>query len=88
MMSDQYQAQYEPVSCEVHSNYELWIMHHATINLTWLDEQGAQQSSAVIMNDVRAHDGAEYLLFTLDGQSDAREVRLDRIISATEKVGS
>lgn len=78
-MSDQYQ----PVPCELHSNFELWIMHQSLVDLAWFDENSARQSAKVVLKDIYARDGVEYVSFIPDGQSSIHEVRLDKIASAS-----
>lgn len=83
-MSDQY----KPVSCELHSHYELWIMHGSRVDLLWLDENNVMQKSSAVLIDVRPRESAEYLVFIPDKLADAVEVRLDKILEANEKADS
>jgi Rho-binding antiterminator len=75
-MSDEY----KPVSCDLHSQFELWIMRGAQIKLAWHDNN-VTRIERVTPVDVRAAEGAEYLYFH-DANSRSRRIRLDHVVEA------
>jgi len=72
---------YKPISCDLHSQYELWIMRGEEIKLVWLDEHGITRIERVKPLDVRADCGVEYLFFR-DRAKTSKKVRLDHILRA------
>lgn len=74
---------YVPVSCGFHSEFELLIMHHSRIKLSWRDEQNTLHTATVIPKDIRTKAGEEFLLVT-DDENQQHQVRLDRIQSYKE----
>ena len=74
--------QYQPISCSAHDLYEIAIMRHQTLELSWW-EGGLRCSALVRPVDIRAHEGAEYLLVhAVPAGDEVLEIRLDRIISS------
>ena len=72
---------YKPISCDLHSQYELWIMRGEEIKLAWLDDNGVTRIERVKPVDVRAEMGNEYLYF--EGVSSlSQRIRLDHILRA------
>jgi len=76
-MSDQY----KPVSCAIHSEYELAIMHNQSLHITWQDSNNEHQTLFAIPDDLFTRDHAEYLLIT-DVTGTQLELRLDKILEA------
>lgn len=73
MMTD-----YRPIDCGLHSEYELAIMLHRKIRLTWRDSQEKHRET-VLPEDIHTRDHAEYLVFrTEDGRQ--LEIRLDHVL--------
>lgn len=72
---------YKPISCDLHSQYELWIMRGEEIKLAWLDDDGVTHIERVKPVDVRAEMGNEYLYFE-DASSLSQRIRLDHILRA------
>lgn len=73
--------EYNPISCDLHSQYELWIMRGQDIKLAWQDNAGVSHIRRVKPVDVRAESGYEFLYF--QDTTRARErVRLDYILRA------
>ncbi|RTZ71934.1 MAG: transcriptional antiterminator, Rof [Gammaproteobacteria bacterium] len=68
---------YQPISCDLHSEYELLAMHRKPVTVQYLDDQGAEQHFQGIIKDLVTRDGAEYM--QLEGEDGTLEVRLDRI---------
>jgi len=77
-MSDEY----KPIRCDLHSQYELWIIRGQEIKLTWDDDMGFTRIERVKPIDVRAEIGNEYLYFE-DHSSISKRIRLDYIHRAT-----
>ena len=69
---------YRPISCELHSEYELACMHRERLELEVVSPEGLPETLAGRALDVRTRSGAEYLLLGLD-RGGTRELRLDRI---------
>jgi len=71
--------QYQPISCELYSEYELAIIHRQSIKLVW---QTARQihMATVIPEDLVTKDHQEFLL-ARDHQGQALRIRLDHIRS-------
>lgn len=76
-MSDEY----KPISCELHTQYELWIMREQEIRLVWQDVDDLSHVEKVKPLDVLAETGNEYLYFE-DTLSRVKRIRLDYIYSA------
>jgi transcriptional antiterminator Rof (Rho-off) len=68
---------YKPVSCALHSEYELAIIQRRKIKLAWCDEAGAQYDAVVLPLDLETRNHEEFLLIDHDGVS--KSVRLDWI---------
>ncbi len=73
-MSDQ---DYRPISCDLHSEYELLAMHGTPVTVQYLDGEGAEQHFHGRIADLFTRDGAEFM--RLEGKEGVVEVRLDRI---------
>ncbi len=74
-MNDQ---NYTPISCELHSQYELAIMHKNSLLLQWQDENSLSHEAKVTPLDVITRNRAEYLK-VLDSEGKENLIRLDRI---------
>lgn len=74
MMNDDY----KPVSCAMHSEYELAIMHKQRLVITWKNDLGETRTEEVMPTDIIIRNSAEYLL-VLDQYSNNKEIRLDKI---------
>jgi len=73
---------YRPVSCELYSKLEMWIMHHERLRLAWHDEDGEDHIGIIAPGDLQTESGSEFLVFTDLAESRPHKVRLDRIIKA------
>lgn len=74
MMTD-----YRPVDCALHSEYELAIMQHRRLHITWSGNDATTRSEVVMPTDLYTRQGEEYMIITRsDGQ--IGQIRLDRII--------
>jgi len=81
-MSDQYR----PIDCNLHSQYELYIMHKALLRMAWLDEQGHEHLDLLMPKDMRTELGAEYIVCE-NNHDTQMKIRLDRIVRATPVKG-
>lgn len=82
-MSDQYR----PIDCNLHSQYELYIMHREQLRMAWLDEQGQEHLDLLMPKDIRTELGAEYIICE-NGHHVTEKIRLDRIVRATPMKGA
>ena len=69
---------YVPVSCSIHSEYELLIMHQDKIQLRWLDDKGITALDMVTAKDLQTKAGEEFLVVE-DRHGKQYHVRLDKI---------
>lgn len=72
---------YTPINCDMHSQYELAIMHHTPLRLAWRDHAGLDHVCTVLPIDLQTEYGEEYLL-AQDHTGQAIRIRLDRIVTA------
>ncbi len=77
MLSPMSQDDYTPISCDLHSEYELLALHRTPVTLHYRDEEGAEQHLQGRVTDVFTRDGAEFL--RLETEAGTAEIRLDRI---------
>ena len=77
MNSDRPLNDYQPISCANYDQYEIAIMHHACLRLTWQEDNVIYDQVVTPLN-LRTQGGAEYLILR-DATGAAREVRLDHI---------
>ena len=88
MKDDKTDTPYQPISCELHSEYELAIMHKNTLCLTWRKDGVVVTEENVIPVDVQTKNKAEYLVVKTSEQNKVFDIRLDYIIemrSSTDK---
>jgi len=71
---------YNPVSCEYHSELELAIMRRNLLDVTWHDDHNECQTSILNPTDLITEQQAEYLLAT-NVQNEDIKIRLDHIDS-------
>jgi len=69
---------YQPVSCELHSQYELAIMHKNKLELSWVSDGELVTEKNILPLDVQTKDKAEYLL-TVNAENKNLCIRLDHI---------
>ena len=53
---------YKPVSCDLHSQYELAIMHKNKLHLSWLSDGEVVTETNVLPLDVQTKNKAEFLI--------------------------
>jgi transcriptional antiterminator Rof (Rho-off) len=73
---------YQPISCDLHSTYELLAMRRARVSLDADTPQQALRGVACRVVDVVTARGAEYLLVEIADRGPL-EVRLDQLISVS-----
>ena len=69
---------YTPVDCGLHSSYELAIMQHQLVRLSWLDNEASVHTETVLPTDLVTRNGEEFMRITRTG-GDSLEIRLDHI---------
>ena len=72
---------YTPINCDLHSQYELAIMHHTPLQLVWRDDTNLDHVCTLVPMDLKTQHGEEFLLGQ-DHTGQTMTLRLDRIISA------
>lgn len=70
---------YRPVSCALHSELELAIMHGRWLELRW-KENGRRRTARLRPRDLQTRDGSEFLIVE-DGRGNRLRIRLDHIES-------
>lgn len=68
---------YRPIPCSQYSRYELAILHHEHLRVTWV-EQNVIYDQVVRPTDLQTRNHEEFLLCE-DGAGRPRTIRLDRI---------
>lgn len=75
-------SEYTPISCALHSEYELAIMHKKRLRLRWQD--GDQMHNLDITPvDLTTRDNAEFLLGKNESGQPV-EIRLDKILGIND----
>jgi Rho-binding antiterminator len=70
---------YKPIDCGLYSEYEVAILHHSRLQLSWRDSSENVHIEVLTPNDLRTSRGEEFLVVTgKDGRQ--QEIRLDRIL--------
>jgi transcriptional antiterminator Rof (Rho-off) len=69
---------YTPVDCGLHSSYELAIMQHQLVRLSWLDNEASVHTDTVLPTDLVTRNGEEFMRITRAG-GDSLDIRLDHI---------
>ena len=75
-------SDYTPIDCGLHSEYELAIMQHNNLRLSWQDIDGQTHLETVTPTDLLVRQHEEFLVVRKQNQQIC-ELRLDRILSAT-----
>lgn len=71
-------SEYTPIDCGLYSQYELAILHHRRLRVSWRDTQGETHIAMLTPRDLQTREGAEFMIAEdQDGQS--LELRLDWI---------
>ena len=70
---------YKPIDCGLHSEYELAIMQHCRLHLTWQGRDGVVHMEIIMPTDLYTRQGEEFIIISrADGSTG--EIRLDHII--------
>ena len=69
---------YQAISCDMHSQYELAIMHKSKLELSWLSEGELITETNILPLDVQTKNKAEYLL-AVNEKNNNLCIRLDQI---------
>jgi Rho-binding antiterminator len=70
---------YTPIDCGLHSEFELAIMHHDRLKLSWRDADGAVHIETLLPTDLGTRNSEEFMLAS-DADGTAVEIRLDCIL--------
>ena len=74
-------AGYVPISCDLHSEYELAILQHQWLHLVWADDSSTGNvihDEIVLPLDLKTANGEEFLMcHTKDDVT--QDIRLDRV---------
>jgi len=71
---------YTPINCDLHSEYELAIMHHTLLRIVWRDAAGLEHVCTLLPTDLQTAQGEEFLLGQ-DHTGQSVRLRLDRILT-------
>jgi len=74
--SEQKTSMYQPVSCDMHSELEVLIMHNSKVKIKWQD--GIVHEAVLRVLDLQTKHGAEYLHARND-DNELTIIRLDTI---------
>lgn len=74
-------SDYIPIDCGQHSEYELAIMQHHKLRLTWQDSNGQAHLETVTPTDLKVRRHEEFLVVRTQTR-EIFELRLDRIHSS------
>lgn len=69
---------YIPVECGLHSEFELAIMHHTKLKLSWQDDEGTEHTEIIEPLDLVTRKQQEFLVIKRTGPV-TEEIRLDKI---------
>jgi len=69
---------YQPISCALHDEYEIAIMHNKYLAVRWLDDSGELHTDKVLPKDILVKNKEEFLIAT-DQNNKELCMRLDRI---------
>lgn len=70
---------YQPIDCDLYSEYELAIMRHRRWRMHWRDESGNDHLETLSPTDLQTRQGQEFMYAVTDSGAE-RCIRLDRII--------
>lgn len=81
LLPDATMSDYKPIPCINYEQFELAIMHHETLRITW-SEGNVFYERVIRPTDLQTKSGEEFLLFRDTDGHDGR-VRLDHIHKVT-----
>ena len=53
---------YQPITCSLHDEYEIAIMHKKHISIKWLDDNGEHHTEKVLAKDILVKNKEEFLV--------------------------
>ena len=71
-------SEYKPVACEMHSLYELAVMHHTAALVRWRHD-GSVREARLLPLDVETRNREEFLIAET-AEHETVHIRLDRIL--------
>jgi Rho-binding antiterminator len=78
-------SDYQPIACDLYSEYELAILHRTPLTLSWRGTDGLDHLETLVPKDLVTCKGEEFLVF-LNAAGEQLKVRLDRILSAHKRL--
>lgn len=72
---------YQPISCDFHSELELFALRQQPIEITYTAADGQQATICEAIKDLYTRNGEEFLLLP-----NGHEIRLDQLVSVGGKV--
>jgi transcriptional antiterminator Rof (Rho-off) len=69
---------YQPVSCALHDEYEIAIMHKKHLTIKWSDDNGNQHTDKVLPIDTMVKNKEEFLIANTQDNEELC-IRLDKI---------
>jgi transcriptional antiterminator Rof (Rho-off) len=69
---------YRPISCALHDEYEIAIMHKKYLAVRWLDDSGERHTDKVLPKDILVKNKEEFLI-AADQNNNEFCIRLDKI---------
>ena len=69
---------YLPISCSLHDEYEITIMHKKHINIEWSDNAGVQYTGKILPKEILVKNKQEFLVANTEDGNELC-IRLDRI---------
>ncbi len=74
-------SDYKSIPCALYERFELAVLHHQRLRISWRDESGITHMETVQPRDLQTRNGAEYL-FGETLRHRVVQLRLDRILRA------
>jgi Rho-binding antiterminator len=71
-------SEYTPIDCELYNQYELAILHHRRLRVSWRDIRDETHIAMLTPRDLQTREGAEFLIAE-DQDGKSLELRLDWI---------
>ena len=69
---------YTPIDCDLHSQYELAVLQHRKLRLSWCDADGTLHIESVTPTDLLTRNREEFMIVSTEHGVEL-EIRLDRI---------
>lgn len=71
---------YRPISCDLHSRYELAVMHRMRLTICWRGSDGLTHLETLLPEDLATRNSEEFLVVR-DAAGKQFSLRLDRIMA-------